>query len=269
MLQAGATAEEIARNTHATSINVVDPYGTSRRMVVQFKKTALNQWKATVTIDGIPSNQIKVNVGPAKVDTDNNFILNFNTNGTVNNVTEAAGANPQSDGQGVLQANVSYQLPDGTTQNYNMNLGTSGQVENSITQFASPMTTHAYDQDGNTMAYLESFKIDDSGTITGVYTNGERKTIGQIALGTFVNPMGLEKAGESLYQETNNSGLANIGKAQTQGRGKILAGILEMSNVDLAETFTDMIVTERGFQANSRVITTSDEMLREVLGLKR
>ncbi len=268
-LPAGATPEEIARNTHSTSINVVDPYGTSRRMVVQFEKVALNQWRATVTIDGIANENIKADIGPAKIDTNNQLLLNFNTNGTINNVVEGGGANPQADGQDLLQSTVSYLLPDGTTQTYTLNLGTSGQVENSITQFASQMTTRAYDQDGNTMGYLEAFKIDDSGMITGTYTNGERKILGQIAVGTFTNPMGLEKEGESLYRETNNSGLANIGGAQTQGRGKILAGILEMSNVDLSETFTDMIVTERGFQANSRVITTSDEMLREIIGLKR
>ncbi len=269
VLPAGATEQEIARNTHATSIQVVDPYGTARRMVVNFEKTGLNEWRATVSIDGIPQENVRVDVGPAKIDTNNQFTLAFNTNGTLSSVTESAGANPQTDNQELLQVNVSYVIPDGTTQTYNMNLGTVGQVEKSITQFASPFTTKAYDQDGNTMGYLEAFKIDDSGTITGTYTNGERKTLGQIAMASFTNPMGLEKEGESLYRETNNSGLANVGQAQTQGKGKMLAGILEMSNVDLSETFTDMIVTERGFQANSRVVTTSDEMLREILGLKR
>jgi flagellar hook protein FlgE len=119
------------------------------------------------------------------------------------------------------------------------------------------------------MGYLESFKIDDSGTITGAYDNGEKRELGRVALATFTNAPGLEKAGENLYAFSNNSGLPNIGAAGAQGRGRIYAGTLEMSNVDLSETFTDMIITERGFQANSRVVTTSDDMLREILSLKR
>ncbi len=263
------TQDELLQNTHSTSIDVVDRYGTKRRMVINFRKEALNQWRANVTIDGINANNIKLNIGGAKIDTNNEMRLNFNTNGTLASITEANGANPQTSAQGQLTANVVYTLPDGETRNFNLDIGTSGQVKDSITQFSSPTTTHAYFQDGYEMSYLEGFKIDDSGTITGSYSNGERRTIGQVAIAAFVNPMGLVKEGESLYTESNNSGMANIGAAGTQGRGKLNAGVLEMSNVDLSETFTDMIITERGFQANSRVITTSDAMLQEILSLKR
>lgn len=269
ILPPNATDSEILQNTHFTSIDVVDRYGTKRKMMTQFQRTGVNQWRANVTIDGIATENMSVNIGEVKIDTDNVFLMQFNTDGTISSITENAGQNVQTDGDGNLVASVTYQLPDGTTQTYNMNLGTAGQVSESITQFASPTSTKSWDQDGYTMGYLESFKIDDSGTITGVYDNGERRDIGQIALSTFMNPGGLEKSGESLYVQSNNSGNANIGEAGTQSRGKIYAGTLEMSNVDLAETFTDMIITERGFQANSRVITTSDEMLREILGLKR
>ena len=182
---------------------------------------------------------------------------------------EANGQNPQEKADGQLVTTVQYTLPDGETRTFNIDMGAVGQVKDSITQFSSPTTTRAYFQDGYEMSYLESFKIDDSGTITGAYSNGERRTIGQIAIGAFVNPMALTKEGESLYTESNNSGMANIGAAGTQGKGKIYAGALEMSNVDLSETFTDMIVTERGFQANSRVVTTTDNMLQEILQLKR
>ena len=89
-----------------------------------------------------------------------------------------------------------------------------------------------------------------------MYTNGSNRVIGQIALASFTNPGGLEKAGENTYVVSNNSGTPNIGASGTAGKGKMIAGTLEMSNVDLAEQFTDMIVTERGFQANSRTITT-------------
>jgi len=133
----------------------------------------------------------------------------------------------------------------------------------------SAEATKATRQNGYGMGYLETFKIDQSGTITGVYTNGSNRVIGQLALGSFTNPGGLEKAGDNTYQLSNNSGTANIGASGTAGKGKVIAGTLEMSNVDLAEQFTDMIVTERGFQANSRTITTSDQMLQELLQLKR
>lgn len=269
VLAPNATAQEKMQNTWPASINVYDKYGNSRRMNVSFKKTALNQWQAQVNIEGVNPQDVKVDIGTAKVDTDNRFNLNFNTDGTILSAGEAAGQNPQVDADGELMANVSYKLPDGTTQSFKMKLGTVGDVRSSITQFSSNFSTKAYFQDGAEMSYLESFKIDDSGTITGTYENGEKRTLGQIALGGFVNASGLTKNGESLYTQSNNSGLANIGTAGTQGRGKVYAGALEMSNVDLSETFTNMIVTERGFQANSRVITTSDEMLREILGLKR
>ena len=263
------TEEELIKNTHSTSIDIFDRYGNKHRMVLNFRREALNIWRMRVTIDGIATETIRVNIGGAKADTNNELILNFNTNGTIASLQEAAGANPQNLTQGAMIANIVYTLPDGETRNFNLDLGTAGQVKDSVTQFSSPTTTRAYFQDGYDMGYLESFKIDDSGTITGNYSNGEIRILGQVALAAFVNPMGLIKEGETLFSESNNSGMPNVGQAGTQGRGKINAGTLEMSNVDLSETFTDMIVTERGFQANSRVVTTSDDMLREILNLKR
>jgi flagellar hook protein FlgE len=263
------TQDDMIKNTHSTSIDVVDPYGNKRRMVMNFQKMGVNQWKVTATIDGIPDNTVKVNIGAVKQDTNNQILMNFNTNGTIASITEGAGATPGTANNGQLVAGVTYTLPDGTVRNFNVDLGQAGQVRDAVTQFSSPTTTRAYFQDGYEMSYLEGFKIDDSGTITGSYSNGERRILGQIAITEFVNPMGLTKEGETMFTESNNSGLPNSGAAGTQGRGKVYAGALEMSNVDLSETFTDMIVTERGFQANSRVITTSDDMLREVLGLKR
>lgn len=263
------TQDDLIKNTHSTSIDVVDPYGTKRRMVMNFQKMGVNQWRMTSTIDGIPDNTVRLSIGGAKQDTNNQILMGFNTNGTIASITEAAGANPGTANNGQLVVGVTYTLPDGTVRNFNVDLGQAGQVRDAVTQFSSPTTTRAYFQDGYEMSYLEGFKIDDSGTITGSYSNGERRILGQIAVTAFVNPMGLTKEGETLFTESNNSGLPNSGAAGTQGRGKIYAGALEMSNVDLSETFTDMIVTERGFQANSRVITTSDDMLREVLGLKR
>ena len=119
------------------------------------------------------------------------------------------------------------------------------------------------------MGYLDNFKIDNSGVITGVYSNGTNRVLGQIAMASFTNQGGLEKAGDNTYVQSNNSGLANINVAGVAGKGSLLSGALEMSNVDLTEQFTDMIVTQRGFQANSKTIQTSDTLLETVLSLKR
>ncbi|MCD8567873.1 MAG: flagellar hook-basal body complex protein, partial [Geovibrio sp.] len=116
---------------------------------------------------------------------------------------------------------------------------------------------------------LEQVMFNPAGEIVGYYTNGEVMTIAQVALATFTNNQGLLKVGDTLFAETGNSGTAAIGKPQTGARGEIMSGALENSNVDLSNEFVSMITTQRGFQANSRVITTSDEMLQELLTLKR
>jgi flagellar hook protein FlgE len=116
---------------------------------------------------------------------------------------------------------------------------------------------------------LTSFSIDASGIITGAYSNGVSQALGEVALGYFANPSGLQKQGDNLYRESGNSGVAQVGEAGTAGRGVLAPSSLEMSNVELATEFTNMIITQRGFQANSRIITTSDEMLQELANLKR
>lgn len=118
-------------------------------------------------------------------------------------------------------------------------------------------------------ATLQSFNIDDAGNIIGTYDNGNSYLLGRVGLANFTNPDGLEKQGGNLYVQTANSGAATYGSPSDDGFGVIRSGFLEMSNVDLANEFTDMIVTSRAYQANSRAITTSDEMLQELLNLKR
>ena len=129
------------------------------------------------------------------------------------------------------------------------------------------MDANAY-PDGNTQGALESFNIGSTGEINGVFSNGLVLTLGQLALAKFSNPSGLSKTGNNTFQESVNSGTANINVAG-EGRGSIAAGALEMSNVDLSEEFTEMITAQRGFQANTRIITTSDEILQELINLKR
>lgn len=119
---------------------------------------------------------------------------------------------------------------------------------------------------------LTSFSIDQTGIITGVYSDGNTSAthkIAQIAIAKFSNDAGLNKLGGNFYNTTNNSGDASIGSAAEDGRASIVPGAVEMSNVDLSQEFTDMIVTQRGFQANSRVITVSDSLLQELIDLKR
>ncbi|MBP2240133.1 flagellar hook protein FlgE [Cytobacillus eiseniae] len=142
----------------------------------------------------------------------------------------------------------------------NLNFKDLTQVDGATTAIVSP--------DGNTEGSLESFNIGSMGEINGVYSNGQVNTLGVLALAKFSNSSGLQKAGNNLFQASINSGTPNVG-IPGSGRGTIAPGSLEMSNVDLSEEFTEMIVTQRGFQANTRIITTSDEILQELVNLKR
>ena len=105
--------------------------------------------------------------------------------------------------------------------------------------------------------------------MTALYSNGMSRKLGQICVATFPNAMGLENSGDNLYQVTAGSGDASIVDIKASGTGVMTSGVLEMSNVDLSQQFTDMITTQRGFQANSRIITTSDSLLEELVNLKR
>jgi flagellar hook protein FlgE len=125
------------------------------------------------------------------------------------------------------------------------------------------------DTDGASAGSLTTFSVGQNGDITGVYSNGFKQALGQIALASFSNPSGLMKAGGNLLQASANSGNPNVGIPGANGRGQIATGFLEGSNVDLAQQFTNMIMAERGFQANSKVITTSDEILQDLVNLKR
>ncbi|MBC3763759.1 flagellar basal-body rod protein FlgF [Quadrisphaera oryzae] len=124
-------------------------------------------------------------------------------------------------------------------------------------------------QDGYGAGSLTSWKVGPDGAIVGSFDNGRSQELGRIAVATFDNPAGLDKQGGSTYQATSNSGLPNVGVAGDGAHGSLVSGALEMSNVDLAQEFTNLIVSQRGFQANSRVITTSDSMLEELVNLKR
>lgn len=138
-----------------------------------------------------------------------------------------------------------------------------------LSQYAGSSTAVYESQDGYAAGVLESTFADASGTISGKFSNGKIKALAQVCMAAFNNPAGLNKVGDSMYTQSNNSGVAQIGAAGSGGRGSLSAGALEMSNVDLAQEFSNMIITQRGFQANSKIITTTDEMLQDLANLKR
>ncbi|BDZ45091.1 flagellar hook protein FlgE [Naasia aerilata] len=137
------------------------------------------------------------------------------------------------------------------------------------TGYAGLKTATISSQNGSQVGALQSFSLSGDGTLVGSFSNGATVPIAQLALASFVNPGGLEKAGESSYRASVNSGDAVLGTPGTSGLGSVVAGALEMSNVDLSQEFTNLIVAQRGFQANARIITTSDEVLQELTNLKR
>jgi flagellar hook protein FlgE len=138
-----------------------------------------------------------------------------------------------------------------------------------VSGFAGLNTTSFSAQNGTAAGTLLSVALGSDGTISGTFSNGATVAIAQLAVGTFTNPEGLAKSGNSMLSETLNSGTVRVGTAGADGYGSVIAGALEASNVDLSQEFTNLIVAQRGFQANARIITTSDEILQELTQLKR
>ena len=239
------------------TIDIYDSQGQKHTLTLKFTHTGNdtdndngndtvndNEWNWTATIDGATLG------GSNEVDSDEiTGTIIFGGDGKVVEVTGNT---------------FDINFNNGTEKITGFNLDLSA-----VTQMAGDNTLDGLYADGYSMGSLESFSIDNAGVITGSYSNGLTKAIGQIAVANFSNAGGLTRVGDTLFAESQNSGIAQIGAAGTAGRGKISAGTLEMSNVDLAEQFTDMITTQRGFQANSRIISTTDEMLQDLVNLKR
>lgn len=272
------TADQLLEGTWQTEINIYDTYGNAHQVQMNFSKVPgnPNQWNVSVNVDPDNAEFTQTRIGFGTTDgVANTYTLNFDNTGKLLSVADSAGNTSNPEGEIVLQA--SYNVADSNADvagnpyrhTFSLSLGTIGSMENTITQAASKSTTKANFQDGYKLGYLDNFKIDQSGTITGVYSNGSVRTIGQVAMASFTNQGGLEKKGDNTYAESINSGMANIGESGTQGKGSMLAGTLEMSNVDLTEQLTDMIVTQRGFESNAKTIQTGDSMLETVINLKR
>jgi flagellar hook protein FlgE len=275
------TPAQVRASTWRSSIKVYDSFGDAHTLQVDFTRVpgTNNSWNASVTVDPAndPPTNAAIGLGEAAPVTGdpNVFIVNFDNDGLLLSVVDGAGN--ESGGAGQIVMNVAFDVL-GTTpgadgapirQAFALDLGIVGGYERNITQYAQESSTKMVEQDGYPMGYLDNFKIDQNGVITGVFSNGTNRVLGQVALASFANQGGLEKAGENTFVQSTNSGLANIGPARVASKGKIIAGTLEMSNVDLADQFVDMIVTQRGFQANSRTIQTADQLLQELLTLKR
>ncbi|MCB0995987.1 MAG: flagellar hook protein FlgE [Acidimicrobiales bacterium] len=224
----------------STAIDIVDNLGAVHRITFDFMKTADNAW----TMSAIDPNGATI--------------------GTSNLVFDPASGDITSPANPTL----SY-TPAGTTAvNFEVDWGPVGTSE-ALTQYGGVADAQAMEQNGTEVGFLRSFAISDDGSLSGVFSNGETQTLGQLALATFANPSGLLSAGDSRFRGSNASGQALLGVPNTAGRGTIAAGALEMSNADLSEEFTQLIVAQRGFQANSRIITVSDEMIQELVNLKR
>ncbi len=256
------------RRGHVSTINVFDNQGNERELKLEFYKTNENRWAVRTSLAETENLTVSVE-GPGGRNTviggNRQFEIGFTPDGRIASVSDGM----DTANSGNLKVNIEYRIAGNPeVQKFQLNMGEANAVKG-VTQFASSFTTRAKAQDGYPMGYLEAFSIDNTGTVVGTYTNGVREPLAMLALATFTNPGGLDKAGETKFSESMNSGTANIGAAGIAGKGRINSGLLEMSNVDLSEQFTDMIVTQRGFQANSRTITTSDQMIQEVLGLKR
>lgn len=235
-------ADAEAGTVIVSSVTVYDAQGSAIELNLHFTKSATaNEWDVSGTY------------GTGSPITLSTTSLQFDANGELTSPFSFTIAGGQIPG---IATPITISMGDAASPNR-------------ITQYGGLSTLTALDQDGSAPGSLQSFTVSQEGLIVGSYSNGRTRTIGQIALANFANPEGLEKVGGSNYRPTPNSGLAQLGTAGIGGRGLLSTGTLEMSNVDLAQEFTNLIVAQRGFQANSRVVTTSDELLSEVVNLKR
>jgi flagellar hook protein FlgE len=239
------------------SLNVYDTQGNAYKLSGTFEKTGANQWSFTPSATITNANGVTL----ANVTTTAPIVLAFNANGSINTASSTL-SNIKIDPTTVtppspyVGGGAFTITPDFST----------------MTQYGTDTTAKIDSTDGYTAGTLTAgggITISSDGTIVGSFTNGKKMNLGQVAMANFNNPGGLIKSGDSLYSTSSNSGQAQVGKAGTGGRGSLTPGSLEMSNVDLAQQFSDMIVTQRGFQANSKIITTDDSMLEELVNLKR
>jgi flagellar hook protein FlgE len=236
--------------THTTSIDVYDSLGSKHTLTLHMRKTHTSENPNDPTVwkfyGDVPS--------PSTIDNPANGYIKFNPDGSLNSFNPPSIIFNANNGSNAGQA---IQLDFGDLNAFN-----------GVTSFDSPSSTSGQTQDGYPGGDLQQMVVDQTGTVIGVFTNGRSYSLAQVAMAKFVNNQGLMKEGGSLYSASANSGDPIVGTANTGGRGSIQPSSLEMSNVDLSRSLTQLIVVQRGFQANSKTITTSDQMLNTLLQLK-
>lgn len=241
---ASARENPVNRGAFAeSSITAYDSLGTKHEMKVVMWKTDTNEWQWKLNPDSLDAAAAPAPSGSGTFTFDAEGLLTSTGGDITFTPNSGAGA-------------MTVALDPG--------VGIRG-----LTQFASRSTAVLREQNGYPMGTLADFGIDPTGTITGTFDNGVSMVLGQIALTDFNNPGGLIKGGSNMYQASANSGEPIIGFAGEGSTSTIASSTLEMSNVDLAQEFTQMIIAQRGFSASGRMITTADEMLQEVVSLKR
>lgn len=193
---------------------------------------------------------------PNDINGDDGFKLTFNEDGQIDSALSTNG--------GVMKLRLGTAMTNGASALENVNISFKD-----LNQFAEKSNVNADEVKGYPQGSLKGYSISETGEVVGEFDNDQKRVLGQVALAKFSNPEGLQKSNGNLYDETRNSGIPQIAAPGTNGYGTLQTGFLERSNVDIAQEFTSMITTQRGFQANSRVITTTDQMLEELVNLKR
>ena len=240
----------------STSNTVYDSLGNGHEITTYFRKTAANSWEWFSLVDGGD-----LTGGTAGVPTQGaTGTLTFTTNGALD--VETPGASTWDFVGATAGQTIAFDFGTSIT-------GDAGTGLDGSTQFSAESTINELNQDGFAAGTVAAVGIESDGTITGAFSNGQRRTLGRVALATFASLDGLERAGQGLWTATQDSGEPLIGGAETGNRGSLVAGALEQSNVDLGQEFVDLIAYQRGFQANSRIITTADEVYSELVNLKR
>ncbi len=239
----------------STPLEVVDSLGVSHVLTVTITKTAPNAWTYMVTIPGAEvaagtvGTPYSLGTGPITFDSMGRLLVPALANGVV--PLAVAGLNT-----GAADMAVDWQLyaADGTP---------------SLSQYSQASAVAAIWQNGSAATQLVRANLGDGGRIIATYSNGEQSVVGQLALAAIRNPNSLMAVGNNNFQITALSSTPVIGVAETGGRGKVMGSFLEGSTVDIAQEFTNLIVLQRGYQANARVITTVDEISQETMNMKR
>jgi flagellar hook protein FlgE len=248
-MRANLDANASDGTTFSTPMTVYDSLGASHVLSFQFTKTGQGTWNYTISI---PAEDVGQSGAPVSVATGT---LGFDANGRLTAPADAPTFTVSSLADGAADMNVAWKLYD------------SG--SGLLTQMASPSNASSTSQDGFGGGTLLEFAIGADGVIQGTFSNGKTMSLGQLALASFPDLQGLQREGRNNFSATLSSGSAVVGAPGTGGRGMLAGGALELSNVDIAREFAQMIMAQRGFQANARAITTFDEITQETINLKR